>query len=389
MLEYLLDQFEGLTDVQKDYLKTQEAVLEASGLAPSIFETWRASIYAAAAAAGELTEEMRELLELIDELEEAAALAELKNNIQTVLNITGDFVDGFRAFQDGDIVNGIKKTGGAIAEIVGLMNGIPGMGAMFEQAFEIVVNLLGDMSNGVKQVRAEIEGMQRDFTFFDANDLVVTERVSRGGLLGLFGLTKEAIDEDLTELNVNIAQAIESGMSSGFTAGIREFMISGLWDDLSLIVKDALLNGLIEAYMQSEIFKQMFGDALAAYIKDPSKENAEAVLAGIPAFEAFWEQVREDWGDFFGDLADSTDTGNNDDLQVLRPIDQANTSMVAPLPSINPVIAAPSWLMEMGSHVTRFGGYVDQLTNEGIRVNVNQGVGKQSMKLNSGRTAVS
>jgi len=373
ILEWGTPADEALKELRDAYKSTMDEILQAAGRAPSQFEMWRKVINDLAEATGVWTEEMLILLGLINELEAKSLKLQFVEDLQKGVNIAASFVDGFRAFQDGDIEAGLRSTGSAIAEIAGSLAGIPGLGALFESTFNTVISLIGDMSSGMKEVNEQMRNMESRFLLFNAEDLIRTKRVSRGGLLGLFGFTKTGVDEELTGLRVNIAQAIESGMVSGFTTGVKEFLISGQWNDLTKVVKEALLDGLIQAYMQSEVFKAIFGDALAAYIDDPSRENAERVLAGVGEFQDFWYQVRDDFGEFFFDLHDALDNLGEDEYQVLRPItDESHSNLIAPLPTINPILGAPSWIMEMGSHVTRFGEYVTYLTEEGIPVHVNQ-----------------
>lgn len=293
----------------------------------------------------------------------ASAQSSLFGAIAEGLGGVSDLFGGPPEGIENEVFQGVFALAGAIAEIA---TGIPGLSVLGAAVGGFLNTIIGDLSNGRKQIEEQIKELEKSFSFVRAADIVETKRVSRGGILGFLGFTKEAIDEDATNIKVSMAEAIESGMSAGFTAAITKFMKTGEWDDLQAVVKDALLQGLIEGYMASEAFKTIFGDALAEYINDPSAEAAQKVLAGIDDFKNFWERVRSDFGGFFDDAADVV--GDFSDV-VKYQLPDATLSLYG----------TPQWIQILGNaSIDIREGARDikeigtRLIEEGIKVNLNQ-----------------
>lgn len=226
------------------------------------FDEMREQIQAAFDAGVISAEELAEALRLVGELETNAALRELASTVGNLggdilsvaadlhqaivafnsvtdeaeradaqlalvaagFNAATDAVEAFKgAFADGfdanELLSGLIGVGSGIATLIGG----PAMGEAFAAIGGFVQSILGDLSNGLRQIQEQVDGIagssryaSRELVqaFADMN----TSRVSRGGLAGLFGGTKAVIDEVEVKRLTGIAEQVAGGLASAFGA---------------------------------------------------------------------------------------------------------------------------------------------------------------------------
>jgi len=160
----------------------------------------------------------------------------------------------------------VETTFGLIGGFAELITGIPGLGKAMSALGSLVSSVLGDMSNGAKQVREEITKLQQSFSLIDVSQIVTTTRVSRGGVLGWLGFTKEAIDEEATGLALSIAEKLE-GVGQGLQNAMKRFLSGaigpdGVLTELNSAVRGAIEDAIIQATLQGAIFKGALGGLL-------------------------------------------------------------------------------------------------------------------------------
>lgn len=160
-------------------------------------------------------------------------------------------------------IQGLFGTIGMIAELVFQ---IPGLGAVFAAVGNVISRVIGDLSNGIKQVAAEVKDMQKSFKLLDVSKIVRTHRVSRGGILGWLGFTKEAIDQVATDLAMAIGTKLE-GVGNVLSSAMKNFIsgatdAGGVFTELQAGVRGAIEDAIIEAVIQGAIFKGAIGGLL-------------------------------------------------------------------------------------------------------------------------------
>ena len=185
------------------------------------------------------------------------------------------------------MVEGAFSVAGAIAEIA---IPIPGVGKIIGSLGPIVSGVLGDMGNGAKQVTEDLNKMADNLqyvtrataqSFRDIEGM--TERVSRGGILGWLGATKEAINEEVMSIVQNIAEGISNGLGDALTAGVTA-AITGEGDWKKAFrdsLEDAMLNLIIESLVNSAILAEdgPFQEFIAEFTRIMAEEGPAAALA--------------------------------------------------------------------------------------------------------------
>src|SRR5690606_35843993 len=176
-------------------------------------------------------DELAKALKAIDILEVADGFrqvaAELGDVAAIIPNLAADLTEAFAMFTAGNTAGGIATAfqaattavrglgaaledearrgeaaldliiGGAAALATAL--GGPAVGQAVGAVGEFVKSILGDLTNGLAEIKRQVDGVAARSTYLgesliqgiaDAN----TRQVSRGGLLGLLGFTKAALE---------------------------------------------------------------------------------------------------------------------------------------------------------------------------------------------------
>lgn len=353
---------------------TSYLVSQTSG-APDEFEQMRAAAEHLAQQLDLTAEQLEYLLDLIDELEEQSGetASTFYDDATKYINAAREIVGAFDAFSNGDIEGGLRAVFGVVADGVELITGIPGIGAAVESALNLIVDVLGDMANGIQEVREEVEKMQRGFSLINVDNLVQTERVSRGGLLGWLGFTKEAINEEITEWRLQIAQSLESGFTSGLSGAVNS-ILTGADDSLEQLKKgleSAVVAAIVDATINSAIIAGMLGPllesltlAIASGDFDTARDIVSSIQAELPAIAQALEELLAPFVGIFTPDPDEV----KDMLDPLNPRNRLGLDFALP-PTIQLAIATP--LLEsanaFGMHVESFGTSVDDFM-EAVRM---------------------
>jgi hypothetical protein len=330
--------------------------------------------------------ELREMLDLLGKLsedwEKTEALREFASDLDSVLTIAKSLFD---LFQDGNWTDGNKliesfyDIGAAVAmffDPTGTLSGVISM------VGEFVNSIIGDLSNGVRQVRQEIDDLAAESAFIGpelAESLTATERVSRGGLLGWLGFTREQVNEELTGLRVGIAESFGGALKAGITAAL-----AGDTDwktKLEEGLRDAIMDALLNAFIETALLTAGLADFINEFTRILTEEGADAAAAYASRnFGAVVDSLMEgaeilvdtmtDYG--FATPQDPGE-GSGDSGDFYEPLDSDFFSLPTATPGI--ITATPAWVDNLGMHFAKFGMYVDRLVDEGITVNVNSGAG--------------
>ena len=162
--------------------------------------------------------------------------------------------------------------GGALASSIG--------GAL-ESVVGFVEGLIGSLSSRIDK---ELDALEQRFPALSRSlieSLSTTERVSAGGLLGLFGVKREQIDQGITGLKLDIANSIAGGLASALSDGLRAFAEGRAdWKDaLREGIKSTLLQGILDAFVQSAILKAGVQDIIGDFTEVLFADGAEAAAS--------------------------------------------------------------------------------------------------------------
>lgn len=185
------------------------------------------------------------------------------------------------------MVEGFFSVGGSIAELV---TGIPGLGKAMGAVGKVVSGVLGDMSNGAKQVTKSLEEMAESMQYVTKETAKgfrdiegATKRVSRGNILGWLGFTKEAIDEEIMGIIQNVASGISEGLGDALKAGFRAALTGeGDWKkEFRDRLEDAMLNLVIDTLVNSAILAEdgPFQEFIAEFTRIMAEEGPAAAFA--------------------------------------------------------------------------------------------------------------
>ena len=244
-------------------------------------------VYRLAELYGWTAEEVEKLEEALNKLsreqQQLQDLRDLRDMFEGILDVAQNLFD---LFQDDGWTDGNKildfyydisaRAAGAVANVV-----LPGAGPIVEgmvrSAGEFINAVLGDMSNGLKQVQREIDQMAersalltRDFI----ESITATHRVSRGGILGWLGFTKAAVDKELTDLNLSIAEGVADALKAGLTAAVSG---SQTWkQDIAQAVRETLADAIMNALVSELIAASALAEFIVEFTRLLREEGAEA-----------------------------------------------------------------------------------------------------------------
>ncbi len=232
--------------------------------------------------------ELQLKIDAIDVSESERQFQDLKNTLDSItraIQAVGDAVSSLLDidFDDGNsIIAGLQGIAGAASAIPGPVGAIAGAVSV---GLGVVNSVIGDLSNGMKQVRKEIEGINQSLNFIDASGLVELERVSRGGISGLFGGRKTQIDQEASEFGLSLAESIDSGFTDGLKGGLATAIDGGdtlkeLGDSINEVVKSAFVDAIFESLVTQGLIGSAIQDFTEA-LADGNFAAAKAIFDGI------------------------------------------------------------------------------------------------------------
>lgn len=198
--------------------------------------------------------------------------------------IAGDAPDSL----GNSLVEGYFAAGGAVAE---LATGLPFLGKIGATVGKLVSSVLGDLSNGAEQVANQIQGMAKKAEYLSEaliRSVATTKRVNRGGILGLFGATKEAIDEDATKIALDIANSIIGTLQTSLAAANFDKFAKAFDLGIDKILQKQLIKGFL---LSPQIQKR-----IAAIVKKFNENPND------PSIQAEREALKTDTANFYNKL---------------------------------------------------------------------------------------
>lgn len=197
----------------------------------------------------------------------AEALGKILENVGYVASAVGDILGV--AFGDKALGQITEIANAAVGLVKGLTSGNPFQ--IVAAGINLAISLLGDTSNGLKQVNEQIKQTAASSQYLSeelVRGLTVTERVSRGGFLGFLGFKKTEIVEEATDIGIEIARSIAQGLAGAFNADTLEEFRTSFTDSINTIIKE----GMIEAFIMSDEMQEKIL-ALAEYIREAYQSN--------------------------------------------------------------------------------------------------------------------
>jgi hypothetical protein len=338
----------------------QEQVDQLSGRAPSQFDQMRDAVEKFGLAAGKTPEEIADLTAEIDRLEDFDAFRNVAEGLRSIGSATGgplgDVLAGMAQLVDFGVTIGEMDFKGLAEDLEAAedpLNTIKALasGGVFDLAASgigLIVGALGDLSDGTAAVREQMERLDRSsklLTESAIEQLTVTRQVSRGGVLGWMGLTREEIFQEATELGIGIAEGIAGGLAGAFNSATAEEFAK----NLDLALDDIIRQQLIEAFVLDA--------AMQDQIAELAQQIMEALEDGvITASEQRAIDIARD--DLEADAAAAYEA-----INAAYPLPQPDptgsdlatnpTGIVVPV-APTPVMAAPSWIPEFANAVHEY-----------------------------------
>jgi TP901 family phage tail tape measure protein len=222
-----------------------------------------------------------------------------------------------------DILDGFVAIAAAVAEMV--LKEIPGIGALIGAVGGLVIRLLGDMSSGIQQVKADLDNLAASSKYL-SRDMIgafsgisakingefrkSVERVSRGGLLGLLGFKKSQVNKEVMDFIMGIANGLANGFANAMTQAVQSGVAGGDWREAFRdAFKNTVLNTLIETFVTGALLAENFQDfiqRLTIAIATGNMEEARRLInEELPQIIADGERQVDE---FIGSVPDSLKT---------------------------------------------------------------------------------
>jgi TP901 family phage tail tape measure protein len=215
----------------------------------------------------------------------------------------------------GAINAGIGGAGSIAGSIANFIDPSGVTGQIIGQVTQIIQTVLSQFDTLFRSSREKLEAdlKQRAANFKlltedELEKIITTRKQRREGLGGLFGLTDTVVDEEASKIALTMAEAFDSALAGVFSTAIEEYLTTGEinMENLEKSAKQALLQGIIQGFMEGEAVAKIFGPLIAEYIKNPNQENLNAIIAALPEFEKL---VREVFGPLVPVFEGMTDSG--------------------------------------------------------------------------------
>jgi hypothetical protein len=178
---------------------------------------------------------------------------------------------------------------GAAAGIATAIGG-PAMGQAVGAIGGFIKSILGDLSNGLAAIEKQVNQTATGSRYL-GEELVrgiaegATRTVSRGGLLGALGFTKQALDEDAFRAGISTAEGFASGLVGTLRAGDFE----KAWKQM---IDDIIIDGMIQAFMATAAVQEAIQTALGHAIEGNFQKAAEAIDKIRGDAERLWRSIQ-------------------------------------------------------------------------------------------------
>jgi hypothetical protein len=299
----------------------QAAVAEMMGEGPTKFESYISTLEDLKQKYPELAAEIDLLIAKVrglnDEFLQVKAIEDFASNLEVGLGIAKTLFD---LTQDGNWTDGNKllsafyEIGATVVSLIPVIG--PALGKIVSMVGQFINSIIGNMSNGARRVREEIEGIAKSNSFISdalAESLTVTKRVGRGGLLGFLGFTMQAVDEELTQLNIAMAQSFGGAMKSGIMAAL-----SGDKDWRKRLgdgVRETVLNALVDAFISAQLAESGIAEFVTRFNAMMASGQTEAARAFAVAQVALITEGMEEASAVIADVLNAFYQGAQQDAE--------------------------------------------------------------------------
>jgi hypothetical protein len=382
-LEKLLDEYERGNISQEEFNQKLAELLEnLQGILPA-WEEWVAAMEAAGVNMDDARQALATLNAALAQHEQRVRsieqtrldrwVADLTNAIQTATDAVSGMLDAFSADSFGKGLAqfarglggliGLFPGGGIIGGLVSAVGGA--IGRLWDTLASAFANSFESFTSRVERALQPIAERFRLITIDAFRSAARDPRTARS-LAELIDIAKNPLNKLTVETLTAIASALEGGVLNGVKRAATAFLRGAAdWaEQLRQGIQEAIESAVIEAVIQGSIIKGALGkllDQLVAALGTGDYSLAQNIIrqiaAAIPGLVSALEGVL---------------TPFRNALESAFPSDSLTGPGVKAIQYQLPTVSmgAPAWVSEMGKHVERFGLYIEDLVERGIRVQV-------------------
>jgi TP901 family phage tail tape measure protein len=206
-------------------------------------------------------------------------IAQLRAELAALTSVTRKVTEGLSAAAgmlqaiDDVSAQGIGRLADTVAGVVAKVASEDYVGAI-AQAFTFLVTEVQAAQRETEAFQKSLKDLDKELLFADRSSVSTVSR-ERGGFLGLGSKEVLKVDEFALEVANTMENAIVNGISNGFMEAIRKGDFSLFSENFRKTIGEAVLQGLIDAFIQGEIVKNILGPAVNKWIEARVKPGVE------------------------------------------------------------------------------------------------------------------
>jgi TP901 family phage tail tape measure protein len=217
-------------------------------------------------------------------------IAQLRAELAALTSVTRKVTEGLSAAAgvlqaiDDVSAQGIGRLADTVAGVVAKVASEDYVGAI-AQAFTFLVTEVQAAQRETEAFQKSLKDLDKQLLFADRSSVSSVSR-ERGGFLGLGTKDVLKVDEFALDVANTLEDAIVNGISNGFMEAIRKGDFSLFSENFRKTIGEAVLQGLIDAFIQGEIVKNILGPAVNKWIearKTPGLEDDVEASKGLDA----------------------------------------------------------------------------------------------------------
>ena len=293
----------------------------------------------------------------------------------------GSIQDVLESLQDA-ILNGIGALADAAAPGLGRL--IVALGKLFISAVRWINEQFAKMTPAYwrymrEQAEKEMRKLGEGLALLSANAFA---RVVEHTHQFLFFVWKD-YEVQVNEAAKHIARTLDSAVAGALRGGIVAALRGEKdWKQkLREGIRDAIIAGIADALIQGAIFKGMLGELLDKLSEAlgngdyaAADKYAREIAARLPAVEDTIAKYAAMFRDALGSYGVG---GNKPPASGTAPAPASGPNMLGYTVQTGPILAAPRWVDEFGSYVTRFGEAVERFATTPVQVEVHSVLGAE------------
>jgi len=293
----------------------------------------------------------------------------------------GSIRDVMQSLQDA-VLNGV---GGIVdAAVPGLGRLIVALGKLFISAVKKIDEWFMQ-ANPVYwrymrlQAEKELNKLGEGFALVSANAFAKVVEHTRQFLF----VTWKEYEVKVNEAAKHVAQTLDSAVAGALRGGIVAALRGEKdWKQkLREGIRDAIIAGIADALIQGAIFEGLLGellDKLSTALGNgdyaAADKYAREIAARLPAVEDTIAKYAAMFRDALGSYGVG---GNKPPASGTAPAPASGSNMLGYTVQTGPILAAPRWVDEFGSYVTRFGEAVERFATTPVQVEVHSVLGAE------------